>query len=60
MTILESEWTKKALDDLGTAKLILDSKSNYYDQACFLIQQSIEKFLKAYLIKNKGRDFQNT
>lgn len=54
MTSLESEWIQKAYNDLGSAKLILDSQSHYYDQVCFLAQQSIEKLLKAYLVKNKN------
>lgn len=53
MTALESEWVEKALRDLGSAKIILDSGREYYDQVCFLAQQAIEKLLKAYLIKRK-------
>ena len=53
MMLPEDEWVKKALKDLGSAKLILDSGSQYFDQVCFLCQQSIEKLLKAYLTKNK-------
>lgn len=53
MLLPEQEWIKKALSDLGTAKLILDSNALYFDQICFLCQQGIEKLLKAYLIKNK-------
>ena len=45
---------RKAHNDLGSAKVIIDSKSEYYDQVCFLVQQGIEKLLKAYLIKNKA------
>lgn len=54
MNGLESEWVTKAYNDLGSAKIILDSKSEYYDQVCFLVQQGIEKLLKAYLVKNKA------
>ncbi len=52
MKSLHEEWVLKALKDFDTAKLILDSGKDYYDQICFLCQQSIEKLLKAYLIKN--------
>ncbi len=54
MQNLEKEWVDKALNDLGSAKVLLDSKNEYYDQVCFLSQQGIEKLLKAFLIKNKG------
>ena len=54
MTNLENEWITKALKDFGSAKLILNSQQEYYDQVCFLLQQSAEKLLKAYLIKNKA------
>ena len=53
MMLPEQEWVKKALNDLGSAKLMLDSNSVYFDQTCFLCQQCIEKLLKAYLAKNK-------
>ena len=57
MMLPEQEWIKKALNDLGSAKLMLDSNSAYFDQACFLCQQCIEKLLKAYLTKNKVEIF---
>jgi len=47
----QDEWIKKAFDDLGCAKLIIDSNKEYFNQICFLSQQAIEKLLKAYLIK---------
>ena len=54
MTKLENEWITKALKDSDSATFILNSKKDYYDQICFLFQQSIEKLLKAYLIKNRA------
>lgn len=55
MMSLYDEWVEKGIKDLDTAKLILDSEKEFYDQVCFLCQQSIEKLLKAYLVKhNKG------
>ena len=48
------EWIQKATLDIGSAKVLLESKAEYYDQVCFLCQQAIEKLLKAYLVKNNA------
>ena len=52
MIPLIGEWIYKALSDLRSAKILVDSSEESYDQVCFLAQQAIEKLLKAYLIKN--------
>ncbi len=44
------EWIKKGEDDLKLAKLALDN--DIPDYAAFNAQQAVEKFLKAFLIKN--------
>lgn len=43
-------WLQFADEDLDSAKLITEI-SNHYRQACFLIQQSIEKSIKACYVK---------
>lgn len=47
---LIKEWTHKAKNDIGIAKLALDSNAEYTDAICFHCQQAVEKYLKAYLI----------
>ncbi|BBL45239.1 DNA-binding protein [Nanobdella aerobiophila] len=42
------DWLKLADDDLKTAKDIY--KLSHYRIACFLSQQSVEKYLKAFLV----------
>jgi HEPN domain-containing protein len=46
-----AEWIMKAEADFGSAKLLLkpDSTPHNYDLVCFLSQQCVEKYLKAYL-----------
>jgi HEPN domain-containing protein len=46
---LASLWVQKASNDLVSAKLILESSEGPTDTACFHVQQSIEKSLKAVL-----------
>ncbi|EOQ89457.1 HEPN domain protein [Leptospira yanagawae serovar Saopaulo str. Sao Paulo = ATCC 700523] len=43
-------WLQFAEEDLDSAQLITE-KSNHYRQACFLIQQSVEKSIKACYVK---------
>jgi HEPN domain-containing protein len=43
-------WLEKAEHDLGTAKITIQYKPEYYDTICFHCQQATEKYLKAYLI----------
>lgn len=47
-------WIEKAEDDLSFAKDALED-TKYYDHICYLSQQAVEKYLKAFLIKSKGR-----
>lgn len=47
---LVKQWIYKANSDLGIAKLALDNQVKYTDAICFHCQQSVEKYLKAYLI----------
>ncbi len=44
------QWLLKADHDLGSAKLIFLHLPEYYDTIAFHCQQSVEKYLKAYLI----------
>src|SRR3989344_3553011 len=46
------EWIYKADQDFGYAGLGLADESGYYDQICFLFQQAVEKYLKAYIVAN--------
>ena len=43
------EWFERAKRDFDTAKLVF-KKGEYYDEMVFLLQQSIEKYIKGYLI----------
>lgn len=49
------KWLDKAEDDLSFAKDVLEDGKNRYDYICWLAEQAVEKYLKALLIKNKGR-----
>jgi HEPN domain-containing protein len=53
------EWIGKAEDDYRVAELIAGSKKRFYDQTCFLCQQSAEKYLKA-LLEELGISIQKT
>ena len=44
-------WLKQAENDLATAQALLDLKN--FSGACFFSEQSAQKSLKAFLIKNK-------
>lgn len=46
------EWLKKATDDIKFASSILPD-TTFYAHVCFFLQQSAEKFLKAYIIAKK-------
>jgi HEPN domain-containing protein len=46
------EWLKKANNDFGFASSILPD-TTFYGHVCFFLQQSAEKFLKAYIIAKK-------
>ena len=47
---LGKEWVRKAEHDLGMAELALENKPDYTDSICFHCQQTVEKYLKAYLV----------
>lgn len=47
---LVKEWIHKADHDIRMAKLALEHKIEYADSICFHCQQTVEKYLKAYLI----------
>ena len=54
------EWVIKAENDLKTASYLLKmSKGCPIDSVCFHAQQSVEKYLKAFLVV-KGIDFPRT
>ncbi|MDO9399147.1 MAG: HEPN domain-containing protein [bacterium] len=46
-------WLLKAEDDLAFAKAAF-KETDFNDHICFLAQQSVEKYLKAVIIKTKG------
>lgn len=46
------EWLKKADEDFEFASSILPD-TTFYAQVCFHLQQSAEKYLKAFIVKNK-------
>jgi HEPN domain-containing protein len=50
-------WINKGEDDLRLAELALEN--DIYDYAAFHAQQAVEKFLKAFLVKN-GRPIMKT
>lgn len=43
-------WLDKANDDLAFAKASLQEGLEFYPQICFYLHQSVEKYLKAYII----------
>jgi HEPN domain-containing protein len=49
---LAQKWIKRAEDDFLFAKT--GFKEGFYNQVCFLSHQAVEKYLKAFLIKEKG------
>lgn len=46
-------WINKAEDDISFAKKAFED-TEYYDHICYLSQQAVEKYLKAFLVKSKG------
>jgi|SRR4051812_17692270 HEPN domain-containing protein len=53
------QWLAKAAEDLGVARLVLESATAARWAACFHAQQATEKALKAVLVAN-GTDFPRT
>ena len=49
MNPLTSEWVQKAEGDFVSAQQLYQTQDPIYDVICFLAQQSIEKYLKAWL-----------
>ena len=47
-----TEWLSDAEEDLSTARVLLDR--GLHKQACFHAQQSVEKALKAALLRRTG------
>lgn len=43
-------WLDKADDDLAFARASLQENLEFYPQICFYLHQSVEKYLKAYII----------
>lgn len=49
--LLILEWLYKADQDFGFASIALqDAKMSFYDQICTSFHQSVEKYLKAYIV----------
>lgn len=46
-------WLDKANDDMAFAKASFHEGLEFYPQICFYLHQSVEKYLKAYIIANK-------
>ena len=53
--LLVEEWLKRAYDDELNARSILTHKDGAPNGPCFLSQQMVEKYLKAYLVFRKKR-----
>src|SRR3989344_2220765 len=46
-------WLDKASEDLAFAKASLQEGLEFYPQICFYLHQSVEKYLKAYIIAKR-------
>lgn len=53
MNVLLAEWISKAEGDYAVAQREVEVYGGNYDAVCFHSQQMAEKYLKAYLFKNK-------
>lgn len=47
-------WIDKADDDLSFARAAL-RETEFYEHICFLAEQAVEKYFKAFIVKSKGR-----
>lgn len=47
---IAQNWLDKADEDLAFAKASLQEGLEFYSQICFYLHQSVEKYLKAYII----------
>lgn len=48
-----NEWISKAEGDFAVARREMDAPESNYDAICFHAQQMAEKYLKAFLFKNR-------
>ena len=48
-----SDWLKKADEDFQFAVVNLREQKSFYAQICFHLQQTAEKYLKAYIVANE-------
>lgn len=48
-----ASWVQKAKEDFALAKVIF-KEGGFYAHVCLLCQQAIEKYIKAFIVKNKG------
>ncbi len=47
---LVEQWINRADNDLKTVEILLKADEVLYDAICFHCQQSVEKYLKAYIV----------
>ncbi|MDO8498269.1 MAG: HEPN domain-containing protein [bacterium] len=47
------KWVDKATEDLAFAKASLGEGLEFYPQICFYLHQSVEKYLKAYILSKE-------
>ena len=47
------QWFKKAAQDIKTAEILLNTELEDYYTSAFHCQQSVEKYLKAYLVRHQ-------
>ncbi len=48
-----TEWVTKADEDFEFARIHLEEEKQFFAQICFHFNQSVEKYLKAFIIANK-------
>jgi len=48
-----ANWLEKADEDLAFAKASLQEGLEFYPQICFYLHQSVEKYLKAYILAKR-------
>lgn len=48
------QWIEKADDDLAFAKVSLE-ETEFYAHICYLAEQAVEKYIKAIIVKGKGK-----
>ncbi|KAF0134203.1 MAG: HEPN domain-containing protein [Candidatus Saganbacteria bacterium] len=50
-----SEWLKRADSDFGFARAAFEDFDDFYSQMCILCHDAAEKYLKAYMVAQKGK-----